>query len=65
MPDNKDKRDSRRTGGIGIADIWRMTLLQTIGQIPLMFMGFFLIVLAVVLVWAIGRNRNRNRTGTV
>jgi uncharacterized membrane protein YqjE len=62
MPDN---RDSRRTAGIGIADRKRMTLLQTIGQIPLMFMGFFLIVLAVLVVWAIGRTRNRNRTGAV
>jgi hypothetical protein len=60
-----DKSDTRRTAGIGIADISGMTLLQTLGQIPLMFMGFFLIVLAVVLVWAIGRNRNRNRTGAV
>jgi len=30
-----------------------------------MFAGFLLIVLAVVIVWAIGRTRNRNRTGAV
>jgi len=60
-----DKRASRLIAGIGIADMIRMTLLQTIGQIPLMFAGFLLIVLAVVIVWAIGRTRNRNRTGAV
>jgi hypothetical protein len=60
-----DKRASRLIAGIGIADMIRMTLLQTIGQIPLMFAGFLLVVLAVVIVWAIGRTRNGNRTGAV
>jgi hypothetical protein len=42
-----------------------MTLLQTLAQIPLMFIGLFLIVLAVFVVWIAGRRRGRNRPGVV
>jgi hypothetical protein len=37
-----------------------MEILRTLGQIPLMFIGGFLIVLAVALVWAFTRARSRN-----
>jgi hypothetical protein len=36
-----------------------MEILRTLGQIPLMFIGGFLIVLVVAVVWAFGRTRSR------
>jgi hypothetical protein len=36
-----------------------MEILRTLGQIPLMFIGGFLIVLAVMIVWAFTRTRSR------
>ena len=38
-----------------------MEILRTLGQVPLMFIGGFLIVLAMAVVWAVGRNRSRSR----
>jgi hypothetical protein len=34
-----------------------MEILRTLGQIPLMLIGGFLIVLAIALVWAVARAR--------
>ncbi len=38
-----------------------MEILRTLGQVPLMFIGGFLIVLAMVVVWAVGHTRSRGR----
>lgn len=37
-----------------------MEILRTLGQIPLMFIGGFLIVLVVAAAWAFGRARSHN-----
>jgi hypothetical protein len=37
-----------------------MEILRTLGQIPLMFIGGFLIVLVVAVVWAVGRTGSRS-----
>jgi hypothetical protein len=60
-----EKTATWRAAGIGIANIMWMTLLQTLAQIPLMFIGLFLIVLAVFFVWLAGRRRGRDRPGVV
>jgi hypothetical protein len=36
-----------------------MEILRTLGQIPLMFIGVFLIVLAIAAVWAFAQSRSR------
>ena len=36
-----------------------MEILRSLGQIPLMFLGAFLIVFAIALVWAVARTRSR------
>jgi hypothetical protein len=38
-----------------------MEILRTLGQIPLMFIGGFLIVLAIAIVWAVTNSRSRRR----
>jgi hypothetical protein len=38
-----------------------MELLRTLGQIPLMFIGGLLIVVAIALVWAVANARSRSR----
>ena len=45
--------------GIGIATQSDMEILQTLGQVPLMFIGGMLIVVAVAAVWAVRRARAR------
>jgi hypothetical protein len=47
--------------GTSIASLERMDILRTLGQIPLMFIGGFLIVLAIAVVWAIVQTRSRRR----
>ena len=37
-----------------------MEILRTLGQIPLMFIGGFLIVMAVAGVWAVAQARSRH-----
>jgi hypothetical protein len=36
-----------------------MEILRTLGQIPLMFIGGFLIVLVLGIVWAVAQTRSR------
>ena len=36
-----------------------MEILRTLGQIPLMFIGGFLIVLVMAVVWAVAQARSR------
>jgi hypothetical protein len=38
-----------------------MEILRSLGQIPLMFIGGFLIVLAMAIVWAVANLRSRRR----
>jgi hypothetical protein len=48
--------------GTHIASGKGMEILRTLGQVPLMFLGGFLIVLAIAVVWAIGHgSRSRHR----
>jgi hypothetical protein len=45
--------------GTGIASDQSMEILRTVGQIPLMFIGAFLIVLVIAAVWAFAQSRSR------
>lgn len=45
--------------GTCIAFSQRMDILRSLGQIPLMFIGGFLIVLAMAVVWAVAHTRSR------
>jgi hypothetical protein len=47
--------------GIRLAVTNSMELLRTLGQIPLMFIGGLLIVVAVALVWAVVNSQSGHR----
>lgn len=53
----------RTTGGTGLATLISMEILTTLAQIPLMFMGGFVIILAIAVVWALARARPDAPTG--
>jgi hypothetical protein len=40
-----------------------MEILRTLGQIPLMFIGGMLIILAIAVVWAVAQARTRKVKG--
>jgi hypothetical protein len=40
-----------------------MEILQTLGQLPLMFIGAFVLILAVAIVWLVAQARARKISG--